>query len=178
MRATYRKGTGSAGLVKAGQLSLLMTSVLGVRGVGNPLAPSGAEDPEPQEEARRNAPLTVLTLDRAVSLQDYEDFARAYAGVAKALAAWIWTGETREVFVTIAGPEGRPIGVDLPKNLTEALRASGDRRLPLRVEEYERAFFGTSANVQVDPDHVPELVVESVAAALRERFGFEARSFG
>src|SRR5829696_8436912 len=144
VRATYRKGIGISGLVRAEQLSLLITPVLGVRGANNPLAASGADDPEPQEEARRNAPLTVLTLDRVVSLRDYEDFARAYAGIAKALATWIWTGETREVFVTVAGPAGRPIGDDLLENLVKAMHAAGDQHLPLRVEEYRPAAFGVT----------------------------------
>ena len=178
VHATYRKGTGTSGLVRAEQLSLLLTAVLGVRGVRNPLATSGAEDPEPQDEARRNAPLTVLTLDRVVSLRDYEDFARAYAGIAKALATWIWTGETREVFVTVAGPGGRPVGEDLLKNLVKAMRAAGDRHLPLKVEEYRPASFGMAAKIETDPDHIPERMKVAVSAALQEQFGFEARSFG
>jgi predicted phage baseplate assembly protein len=178
VRATYRKGIGTSGLVRAEQMSLLMTPVLGVRSVENPLAASGADDPEPQDEARRNAPLTVLTLDRVVSLRDYEDFARAYAGISKALATWIWTGETREVFVTVAGPAGREVGDDLLENLVKAMRASGDRHLPLRVEGYEPVRFGITARMETDPDHLPERVQAAVAATLQERFGFEARSFG
>jgi predicted phage baseplate assembly protein len=178
VRATYRKGIGTSGLVRAEQLSLLMTPVLGVRRVKNPLAAEGGNDPEPRDEARRNAPLTVLTLDRVVSLRDYEDFARAYAGIAKALAAWVWTGETREVFVTVAGPEGRPVGEGPLENLVAAMRAAGDRHLPLRVKEYGRVSFGITAKVKVDPDHVPERVKAALEATLRERFGFEARSFG
>src|SRR5215207_8745042 len=178
LHATYRKGIGTSGLVRAEQLSLLLTAVLGVRGVRNPQAASGADDPEPQDEARRNAPLTVLTLDRVVSLRDYEDFARAYAGIAKALATWIWTGETREVFVTVAGPGGRPVGEDLLENLVKAMRAAGDRHLPLRVEEYRPASFGMAAKIETDPDHIPERVKAAVEAALQEQFGFEARSFG
>ena len=46
-------------------------------------------------DARQNAPFTVLTLERVVSLQDYEDFARAYPGIAKALATWTWDGRKR-----------------------------------------------------------------------------------
>ena len=53
--------------------------------------------------ARRNAPLTVLTLDRIVSLRDYEDFARAFGGIAKALATWTWDGQRQGIFVTVAG---------------------------------------------------------------------------
>jgi predicted phage baseplate assembly protein len=178
VRATCRKGIGISGLVRPEHLSLLITPVLGVRGGNNPLAASGADDPEPQDEARRNAPLTVLTMDRVVSLRDYEDFARAYAGIAKALATWIWTGETREVFVTVAGPAGRPVGDDLLENLVKAMRAAGDRRLPLRVEGYEPAHFGMAAKIETDPDHIPERVKAAVTAALQEQFGFEARSFG
>ena len=44
--ATYRAGIGTEGMVRAEQLSLLMTRPLGVRGVTNPLAPTGTADPE------------------------------------------------------------------------------------------------------------------------------------
>jgi hypothetical protein len=178
VRAAYRKGIGTDGLVRAEQLSLLMTPVLGVRSVRNPLVASGADDPESQDEARRNAPLTVLTLDRVVSLHDYEDLARAYAGIAKALATWVWTGETREVLVTVAAPAGREVGVDLLQNLVGAIRAVGDRHLPLRVEAYRPALFGMAAKMRIDPAYIPERVVAAVAAALQEQFGFDARSFG
>src|SRR5205823_3274833 len=52
--ATYRKGVGLPGLVKAGQLTLLMTRPLGVRGVTNPMPSSGAQDPQPLADARTN----------------------------------------------------------------------------------------------------------------------------
>ena len=42
---------------------------LGVKGVTNPLDAGGAQDPEQLDDARANAPLKVLTLDRIVSLQ-------------------------------------------------------------------------------------------------------------
>jgi hypothetical protein len=178
VRAAYRKGIGTEGLVRAEQLSLQLTPILGVRSVRNPLAASGADDPESQDDARLNAPLTVLTLDRVVSLRDYEDFARAYAGIAKALATWVWTGETREVLVTVAAPAGREVGADLLQNLVGAIRAVGDRHLPLRVEAYRPALFGMAARMRTDPDFIPERVQAAVETALQEQFGFDARSFG
>ena len=135
IQATYRQGIGLAGLVKADQLSLLTTRPPGVSTVTNPLPATGAEEPESRDQARQNAPLTVLTLDRIVSLQDYEDFARAYAGIAKALATWTWNGQVRGVFVTVAGPEGSIITVGSPvyNNLLAAMRQAGDPFIPLRV---------------------------------------------
>lgn len=180
VRATYRKGIGLGGLVEAGQLSLLMTRPLGAKGVTNPQAASGAENPEALEQARRNAPLTVLTLDRIVSLQDYEDFARAFAGIGKALATWTWNGQQRGVFVTVAGPNGTFVEPDsfLYQNLVAAMQKAGDRYIPLQVKSYLRAFFRIKARVKVDPDYLPDKVLAAVWDSLRNQFSFDARAFG
>ena len=86
-------GTGLAGTVKAGQLSLLLTRPLWVRGVTNPLPASGAADPEDLLEARENAPFAVRVMDRIVSLSDFADFARAFAGIGKAQAVALSAGK-------------------------------------------------------------------------------------
>lgn len=180
VKAKYRKGTGLGGLVKAGQLSQLMTRPLGVKGVVNPSAAAGGGDPELLEDARSNAPLTVLTLGRVVSLQDYEDFARSFAGIAKALATWVWTGERRAVHLTVAGAGGAlvdPAG-DVGKKLLGALRAGGDPRVPLSIESFQPRFFILAAAVKVDPAHLPDKVLRAVETTLRESFSFASRSFG
>ena len=176
--ATYRKGTGLAGLVRSNQLSQLMTRPLGVRSVINPSAASGAADGETRDEARRNAPLTVMTLERVVSLADYEDFARAFAGVGKALATWTWNGEQRGVFLTVAGASGAGIESPLDKNLLAALRAAGDPAVPLEVASYQPRLFRLKAKVRVHPDYLPENVLPEVEQSLRARFSFDARAFG
>ena len=180
VKAKYRKGIGLAGLVKANQLSQLMMRPLGVSGVTNPMASSGAADPEKLADARRNAPLTVLTLGRIVSLQDYEDFARAFAGIEKALATWAWSGEKRVVFVTVAGAKGAEVKSDstLYENLLKAMREAGDPTVPLLVQSYVPSLFRLEAAVKVDPDYLPEKVLAEVEGKLRESFSFEARSFG
>ncbi len=93
--ATYRFGIGAAGEVGANQLTMLAGRPLGVRGVINPLAAVDSADPETLDDARQNATLTIRTLGRIVSMKDYEDFARAFAGISKALATWSWNGERR-----------------------------------------------------------------------------------
>ncbi|MEI2579933.1 putative baseplate assembly protein [Scytonema sp. PRP1] len=180
IKATYRQGIGTEGLVKAGQLNLLMTRPLGVKSVVNPLAATGAENPESLSQVRRNAPLTVLTLDRLVSLQDYEDFARAFAGIAKALATWTWNGQVRGVFVTIAGANGAQVKPDsqVYKNLVAAMHSYGDPYVPLQVQSYRPAFFRITAKVKVDPDYQEERVVAEVKQVLYSRFSFDTRAFG
>jgi predicted phage baseplate assembly protein len=176
--ALYRKGIGLAGLVAAGQLSLLSTRPHGVRGVSNPLPASGAADPETLDEARSNAPLTILTLDRIVSLQDYQDFARAFAGIAKAHAGL--DGTRRGVLVTVAGPAGAVIDPSGPTftNLLSAILQASDPSVPVKLMSYRQAFFQVNANLRIDPDFIQEEVLEAVETSLRAAFSFEARSFG
>jgi predicted phage baseplate assembly protein len=178
--AHYRKGIGLPGLVKANQLTQLMTRPLGVKGVANPSAATGAADREQLDDARGNAPLTVLTLDRVVSLQDYEDFARSFSGISKALATWTWSGEKREVFVTIAGVKGAEVKADstLYENLLKAMREAGNPTVSLVLQSYQPRFFRLSAGIKVDADYLPEKVMAAVEQRLRDSFSFEARAFG
>jgi predicted phage baseplate assembly protein len=159
-------------------LSNLLTRPLGLKSVANPAPAVGGDDAEPRDGARVNAPLTVLTLDRVVSLRDYEDFARAYAGIGKALATWSWDGERRGVFVTVAGPAGTPVAPDVVELLLGAIRKAGDPFVPLRVASFRPARFRTTFKVKVDPDHLDSAVSAAIDAALRRGFGFDARRFG
>jgi predicted phage baseplate assembly protein len=180
VRVKYRKGIGLDGLVRAGQLSMLLTRPLGVKGVINPLDASGAQDPEQLDDARANAPLKVLTLERVVSLSDYENFARAFGGIAKALASWTWDGRSRGVLVTVAGPNGAAVipGSATYENLLAAMRAAGDPFVELRVKTFRPAYFRFAGNVKINPDFESEKVLAAVEQALRESFSFIARGFG
>src|SRR5262249_30024992 len=167
-------------LVKADQLTQLMTRPLGVRGVTNPLPATGAADAEKLDEARRNAPLTVLTLGRIVSLQDYEDFARAFSGVDKALATWTFSGESSGVDLTVAGSQGAAVdeSSQLYANLVKAISQAGDPAIRFWVKSYRPRLFRVAAQLELDPDLVADTVVQNVAARLREDFSFQARVFG
>jgi hypothetical protein len=178
--ATYRKGTGLPGMVKANQLSLLMTRPLGLKSVTNPTAPTGAQDPQVTADAKKNAPTTVLTLDRVVSLSDYEDFARNFSGIAKALATWTWNVHSRGVFLTVAGPGGSPVPEDsqLHDNLLNAIQNLGNPSVPVLVKSFSPRFFKITAQVKVDSAYKSDLVLAAVAAALQSGFSFDARSFG
>jgi baseplate J-like protein len=180
VRAAYRVGLGLGGEVKEGKLSLLLSPPLGVKSVTNPFPATGAADPETLDRARDNAPLTVLTFERIVSLQDFEDFAAAFAGVGKAQATWLWDGESRLVQLTVAADNGEPLApASLTyQNLTNAIRSSGDPRAHVRVDPFEQLTFKLDANVFVKPEYEATKVLAAVTAELQERFSFERRAFG
>lgn len=180
VQATYRVGIGLAGMVKAEQISLLMTRPLGAKSVVNPIAPEGAQDPETRDRARQNAPLTVLTLDRIVSLQDYQDFASAYAGIGKAQAVWLWDGEKRIAHLTVASAAGAPVAEnsELRERLRQAIAASCDPTQNVVIGTYMPLFFTLRANVKLDATYIEEKVLAAITQALQSAFSFEARGFG
>jgi len=180
VKATYRKGIGLDGLVEGGQLSLLMTRLLGVRSVINPLPATGAQDPQSLSDARTNSPLTVLTLDRIVSLRDYEDFARSFSGIAKTLATWTWNGHTRGVFVTVAGIDGAHVahGSVLRNRLLLAMQKGGDSFVPMKIESYRDVAFKLVADVKIDEAYIEATVLAATESALRSSFSFAVRTLG
>lgn len=178
--ARYRSGIGPEGEVRAGQLSLLAAKPLGVRGVTNPLRASGAASPEHRDDARRNAPLTVVTLDRAVSLRDFEAIARAYPGVGKAQAVEVWDGHRRVAMVTIGTESGESpdAGSPLIADLRGAIRSVGDPVLPVEIRGFAQRSFRLRASVAVAPARTPAVVRDAVQAALDAVFAYRVREFG
>ncbi|GAC1341916.1 MAG: hypothetical protein NVS4B9_10010 [Ktedonobacteraceae bacterium] len=180
VQAVYRTGIGQPGNVKAGQITLLATKPVGVKSVVNPLRASGGADRENRDSARRNIPVALMALDRLVSVQDYEDFARAYAGIGKASAQSLSDGRRQLVHLTIVGADNIPIDTnsDLYQNLVQALHQLGDPNLPLKVEIAEVMFIVISAGVRLLPDYTLEFVEPNIRSALQTAFGFDNRELG
>ena len=178
--ATYRTGIGLSGEVAANSLTMLQSRPLGIRGVTNPLAASGAADPATFAQARTNAPLTVLTLDRIVSLPDYENFTRAFNGIGKAQAVALWNDERYLIHITIAGANGKPVDVnsDLYRNLLKAIDAARDPAQQVRVDNFKLLTFNLDATVIIDERYEEKLVLAQIEADLNAAFAFEQRSFG
>jgi predicted phage baseplate assembly protein len=180
VKAVYRNGIGQPGNVQAEQISLLQTRPLGVKSVLNPLAASGGADRENRDQARENAPLAVMSLDRLVSVQDYADFSRTFAGIGKAAARKLSDGRRQLVCLTIAGSGDAPIdeSSDLFQNLRAALRQFGELDLPVRIAMRELVTLVLSAGIRLAPDYQWEPVVTTVRATLLDRFGFQKRALG
>ena len=178
VRARYRTGLGAAGNVGAGALAQLLDRPLGVKGVSNPSAAGGGTDAEPEEAARASIPLAVRTLGRAVSLRDYEDYARTFAGVAKAHATVLPLRAGRTIVVTVAFVE--PPGAELAGRLADlatSLRDHGDPTVQVAVLAHAEATFRLALRVAVDPAYEAATVLGAVEAALRAAWSFDARAF-
>ena len=180
VKAAYRYGIGKPGNVRGGQISQLATRPLGVTGVVNPLPATGGADRDNADQARRNTPIAVKALDRLVSVVDYADFARNFAGVGKASAARLSDGRRQVTHVTIAGADDIPIGInsDLYRNLVQALHQNGDPYLPIQVCLRKVQLLVIAAGVRLMTDYQWESVEPQIRAALLDGFSFDRRELG
>jgi predicted phage baseplate assembly protein len=175
--AEYRSGIGLPGNVPAMAISQLKTRPLGIRSVVNPSPAIGAADPETLDNARLNAPGSVKMLGRIVSLTDYEDFARGFAGVGKGQARELWSGQAKVVHLTIAPATDTMLdpGDTLVTNLRDAMERLRDPARPMILQPCARRYFALTAQVRVDS----AFRLADVGLAARQKiatlFGYSAR---
>ena len=174
--AEYRHGLGAAGNVGANSLAQLVDRPLGAKGVANPLQAEGGVDREAEEAARSTMPLKVRTLDRAVSLLDYADYARAYTGVSKSHATVLPLRGVRTIVVTVAftaGTVSDPTGK--ANDLETSLRTFGDPYVEVKVVPHQESTFRLGMKVGVADGHDPDVVKKAVKAKIAAAFAFDNR---
>ncbi len=164
------QGAGSAGNLAANRLAQPLDRPLGVKAATNPLPSAGGADPEPAESARRTMPISVRTLGRAVSLQDYADFSLAFAGISRAEARVLALRSGRTVVVSVCGPDAGPAAPSTLTHLRDALVDLGDPLVLVEVVPAEIALFRVALTVGVDPAYEKAAVLDAVDGALHAAF--------
>ncbi len=124
--------------------------------------------------------LATMALDRLVSVRDYADFARTFAGIGKSSAVSLSDGQRQRVHLTIAGADDIPVDYnsDLYRNLRQALLQFGDPFQPIQVAVRDLMLLVVSAGVRLQPDYAWESVEPKIRAALLDAFGFQRRELG
>ncbi|MCD4736932.1 MAG: hypothetical protein K8R53_12885, partial [Bacteroidales bacterium] len=178
IKATYRNGIGPEGEVSAGSLTLLQSRPPGIRSVTNPLAASGAQSPEQLSDARRNAPVTVQTLDRIVSLHDFENLSRSFAGIGKAQARALHVGQSRLIHITVASASGLEVESKTHDELCNAIDSFRDPIESVKVDGFQLRKFSIDALLIIDKRYFADDVKSQVEASLIDEFSFDKRDFG
>jgi hypothetical protein len=147
---------------------------------GRPLAANGGQDAQTVDDIRASAPLTVVTLGRAVSIADYQIIAQTYAGIAKASAIWIPSGRYRGVFITVAaaGGDALPPGSPTLANLVATLHRCGNPNIAVFPQSFLETIFRIEADLAIDPAYNTGAVRAAVVEALYATYTFDARGFG
>ncbi|HEX7151253.1 MAG TPA: hypothetical protein VF618_07175 [Thermoanaerobaculia bacterium] len=176
--ARYRVGLGSEGNVRAGAIANLLDRPAGLKAARNPARAEGGAGPETVDLIRLNAPNTVRTFNRVVSLRDFEDAAREHAIVAKARATWSLEDYERVVRLTVAGEAGAVLSETALATIAADLDAKRDSNKPLRVRSHENVPFLVTAVLQVDAAYLLDDVRRRAEEALTAFFAFDRLDLG
>ena len=178
--ALYRTGGGMAGNLEVGRITTLMAPIAGVRGARNPVPADGGSDAETIDDMRTAAPQSIRTLDRVVSLGDFEAFARSYRGIGKAAATELRAKARSIVCLTIATTTFEPPtpGSDIIVDLSDELaRVTVPGRI-IRIEGFTDLTAQVTVALAIDPAFRRGDIEAAVRAQLGLDFGRAARNFG
>ena len=164
--ADYRIGSGAT-CPPAGALTQILTPVPNLTAVRDPVAAGAGADADASDHVRSFAPRSVLTLDRAISLDDYAAVAAQASGVTRAAASWAWDPDEQHAVVRVL------VGDDdaARASAQRALDGQSDANRPVTVELGKPLTVALSLTAVYDPAYVPADVQARVAAALLDAPG-------
>jgi len=180
VRVRYRLGSGLGGNLPPGSLEKPARPSPLIDKVHQRAGSRGGGDMEGVASLKRNAPASLLTLERAVSADDYAHLAAAHAAVWRARAFALPSALARpriEVVVVPAG--GVPLDERLAASLRDFLAAHSLPGVQPVVTQFGRVWMVLKVTLRVvaaqfDPDAVKEQVI----ARLAEAFALERREIG
>ena len=165
--AKYRTGIGAYGPLKPDTKVQASGRLDKLDKIHLPGIVTGGAKPESGENAREAAPGKIQSLDRLVSLQDFESETLAIPGVSKALAAWELVDNLPNVVITVLMETGREREFsEVAKILSHYNRCRGSQRFPIDVREGERQYVYIAANVAFNPTFRQEVVSKAIHSAL------------
>lgn len=178
--ARYRVGSGADGNLDTGRLTTIMTPVLGIMAATNPVPADGGSAAETIDDMRASAPQSIRTLDRLVSLSDFEVFARRFRGIGKALATELHVGMRKVVLLTIATTslESPVAGSDAITGLRDAIALACVPGRKIRIEGFTDLKAQVAIAFAADPALRRADVEAAIRAAVGARFSRAARAFG
>jgi hypothetical protein len=130
VQAVYRQGIGELGNTGAHTVSKIGKAHPILESAYNPVPMTGGVEPASPEEVRVEAPLYLVTFDRAVSVEDHAKLALRVPGVARARAFLREMAGVEGVMVVVANRTGAASNLEA---VSAFLRARRDNTLPLAV---------------------------------------------
>jgi hypothetical protein len=181
VRVRFRVGNGLSGNIPVGSLVNPVSPHPRVEGVRQPLPAVGGNAMEPLRSLRENAPASLLTLDRAVSLADFGFLAARHASVWQACAFAVPTALNRHetIEVVVVPAEGGPLG-DLGNTLTSFLRSHAPPGVQIQaVTRAQMVAFDLDVTARIkSAEYEPQKILGLLRDALLESFSLPNRKLG
>jgi predicted phage baseplate assembly protein len=180
VRIKYRTGAGLAGNLAPYNLVKEVKPHPLVDGLLQPLAAAGGNDMEAADSMRANAPASVLTIERAVSLSDFTHLAATNSSVWQARAFRLPPdpGRADRIEVAIVPAGGGSLGT-LGETLKDFLTAHALPGVQVSITAYQAIILDLSLTLRIKEDEFdPDLVAEAVRQAVLTAFALEKAQLG
>lgn len=180
VQVVYKVGTGLNGNLSPYSLQKELKPHYLIDQVVQPLASAGGNDMEQVASMRDNAPASILTLERAVSLNDFTHLTVSNSSVwqARAYLEHPSAAQQQKIHVAVVPAGGGELG-SLADELTVFLGSHALPGVRVTVEPYQSVIFDLNITVQVKTDQYdPDLVLQQVEHTLLEHFSIKQRKLG
>ena len=172
--ANYRIGNGTAGNVGAESLVYLAAADARIQSCSNPLPASGGTDPETNNQIRRRAPQAFLSqepssLQRSVTMADYEGVSESNLQVEQAVASLRWTGSWYSVFIAVEPTGGGNLTSSLQQSLQNTIERYRLAGQDIKLESPQYVSLQIELQVCVDSNYFREDVEQSLLQVLGNR---------
>lgn len=165
--AKFRTGTGAFGALKPDTTVQAGGKLNKLDKIQLPGVISGGKEPESGEKAREAASGKIQSLDRLVSLKDFESEALAISGVSKVLTAWSLEDNIPTVCLTILMEKGREKeAAEIEKILSKYNKCHGPQRFPIEVRQGKLLYVYIDAVFGLHPAFREDMVKKAIKEAL------------
>jgi len=165
--AKYRTGTGVYGPLKPEKKVQGGARVDGLDKIQMPGVSAGGSVPEDGDNAREAAPAKFQSLDRLVSLSDFESEALAISGVTRATSSWQIHDNVPAVVITILMESGREQEISAVEEVIAGYNlCRGPHRFPVIVREGRLLYVSVNITYALDPGNREDVVTTAIQQAL------------
>lgn len=176
--ATYYETQGINGNIDANTITTLVSDLelpiqvpaVSYFSVVNSVASSGGVNEEDLERIRRHAPLSLRTLDRAVTIRDYKDIAELVPGIGK--AAVKIDNTTKRIIVYVAPEGGGTANNTLLQNVVDEFGIKGMIGPTVIALASGETFLRINMTVTAKFRRDTQETLFDIYAALIDKFGF------
>ncbi len=180
VRVAFREGNGVGGNIPAGSLTKPAKPHALVATIRQLTPAIGGNDMETTASLRENAPASLLTLERAVSLDDFSFLAGSHSSVwqARAFAQPTGFGQREQIKIVVVPANGTPLGT-LDATLKEFVLRHAVPGVDITIAQFLWATFDVTVELSVDEAaYVADDVKVAVKDALQDAFALARRRLG
>jgi uncharacterized phage protein gp47/JayE len=175
--ATYKITLGLDGFADVGQINTIVTAIPGnpTLSVSNPAPTTGASNPESIDKLKTNIPLSIKTLMRAVTRQDYIDVATMAPSVIKA-GVDFHCGKNVDVYIV---PDGGGVASDvLIQNTQDWMDERKMVTTNVVVKPAGEVHIKVTANVTANSTYYNNVVLQNLVLALTDFLSYKNQEIG